>query len=142
MTFCAKELLDGYNGRNFVLEDGSFDMTTNTTVITTYMKGKGLKLNNTFQDFPNFCTMYPSEYFCPKDHRTGLIHCTKNTVCIHHFSGSWIDHTWWSKTRHCLKYKLTRMVGLNVRIRIFFHCFKILWIFLKLFYKRTHLNGV
>lgn len=107
----AKELLDGYNGRNFVLEDGSFDMTTNTTVITTYMKGKGLKLNNTFQDFPNFCTMYPSEYFCPKDHRTGFIHCTKNTVCIHHFSGSWIDHTWWSKTRHCLKYKLTRMVG-------------------------------
>ena len=107
----AKELLDGYNDRKFVLEDGSFDQRTNTEVITAYMKEKGLKLDNTYQDIPGLCTMYPSEYFCPKDHRTGLIHCTKNTICIHHFAGSWIDQTWWSKTRHNLKYKLTRIVG-------------------------------
>ena len=107
----AKELLDGYNDRRFVLEDGSFDLTTNTTVITDYMKEKGLKLNNTYQDLEGLCTMYPSEYFCPKDHRTGVIYCTNNTVCIHHFAGSWIDQTWWSKTRHSLKYMLTRVVG-------------------------------
>ena len=35
--------------------------------------------------------MYPSEYFCPKDHSTGQIHCTKKSVCIHHFAGSWIE---------------------------------------------------
>ena len=87
----AKELLDGYNDRKFVMEDGSFDMRTNTEVITEYMKNKGLILNNTYQDIPELCTMYPSEYFCPKDHGTGQIHCTKKTVCIHHFAGSWIE---------------------------------------------------
>lgn len=48
----AKDLLDGYADRSFINEDGSFDMTTNTAVITEYMKGKGLLCNNTYQDFP------------------------------------------------------------------------------------------
>ena len=107
----AKELLDGYKSRHFVLEDGSFDMTTNTKVITDYMIKKGLVLNNTLQDFPGLCTMYPFEFFCPKDHRTGLIKITKNTICIHHFSGSWIEHTWLTKTKHSLKYKLIKILG-------------------------------
>ena len=107
----AKELLDGYQSRHFVLEDGSFDMTTNTKVITEYMIKKGLVLNNTLQDFPGLCTMYPFEFFCPKDHRTGLIKITKNTICIHHFSGSWIEHTWLTKTKHSLKYKLIKILG-------------------------------
>lgn len=59
-------------------------MTTNTVVITKYMVEKGLILNNTYQEIPNLCAMYPADYFCPKDHRTGLIHLTNNTVCIHH----------------------------------------------------------
>lgn len=87
----AKELLDQYDNRHFVKEDGTFDQTTNTTVITEYMLQKGLVLNNTFQDFPGLCTMYPSEYFCPKDHADGIIRCTNKSVCIHHFAGSWID---------------------------------------------------
>ena len=78
----AKELLDGYKDRVFIKEDGSFDTTTNTFVITRYMVDKGLVLNNRYQDFPGLCTMYPADFFCPKDHRTGKIRCTKNTVCI------------------------------------------------------------
>ena len=107
----AKELLEQYNDRHFVLEDGSFDLTTNTTVITEYMKTKGLLLNNKYQDFPGLCTMYPSEYFCPKDHTTGKIKCTKNTVCIHHFAGSWLPHSFLGDLRHNLKYLLVRMMG-------------------------------
>ena len=87
----AMELLNQYNNRHFVNEDGSFDQTTNTTTITNYMLEKGLILNNKYQDFPGLCTMYPSEYFCPKDHRDGIIRCTDKTICIHHFAGSWID---------------------------------------------------
>ena len=107
----AKELLEQYNDRHFVLEDGSFDLTTNTSVITEYMKFKGLLLNNKYQDFPGLCTMYPSEYFCPKDHTTGKIKCTKNTVCIHHFAGSWLPHSFWGDLRHNLKYLLVKMMG-------------------------------
>ena len=53
----AKELLDQYDARSFILEDGSLDLTTNTTVITNYMVKKGLKLNNHYQDFDGLCTM-------------------------------------------------------------------------------------
>lgn len=107
----AKELLDQYDTRKFVQEDGSFDMTTNTSVITNYMLDKGLVLNNKYQDFPNLCTMYPADYFCPKDHRTGKIRCTKNTVCIHHFAGSWLQHKWYKDLRHSLKLSFVRLIG-------------------------------
>lgn len=112
----AKELLEGYAERKFIREDGSLDMTTNTTVITNYMVNKGLILNNTYQDFPDLCTMYPSTYFCPKDHRTGKIHLSKNTVCIHHFAGSWLNQSKLSKLRHNTKIKMTQILGERITI--------------------------
>ena len=33
--------------------------------------------------------IYPSEYFCPKDNRTGELFITPNTYTIHHYDGSW-----------------------------------------------------
>lgn len=107
----AKELLEDYANRQFVNKDGSFDTRTNTEVITEYMISRGLKLNNMYQDFPGLCTMYPADFFCPKDHRTGVIRITKNTVCIHHFAGSWLDHKWYQGVRHNLKHLLVRMFG-------------------------------
>ena len=107
----AKELLNQYDSRRFVKEDGTFDLTTNTTVITNYMVSKGLQLNNQYQDFPGLCTMYPSEFFCPKDHRTGVIHRTSNTICIHHFAGSWINNGFFKSTRHKIKFFLVRVFG-------------------------------
>ena len=107
----AKDLLDQYQNRTFVQSGGSFDMTTNTTVITNYMLEKGLILNNQYQDIPGLCTMYPADYFCPKDHRTGKIRCTKNTVCIHHFAGSWLEHSFFSDLRHSLKTFLVKIIG-------------------------------
>ena len=104
----AKEVLEGYLNRTFVKKDGTLDMTTNTVVITKYMVEKGLILNNTYQEIPNLCAMYPADYFCPKDHRTGLIHLTNNTVCIHHFAGTWIKKTPWQVFRITEKQKLSR----------------------------------
>lgn len=110
-SLCAKELLDQYMCRRFVNPDGSFDLTTNTVVITRYMLNKGLVLDNTFQDIPGLCTMYPSDYFCPKDHRTGKISITNNTVCIHHFAGSWRNHTIIGDFKHSLKLMLVSIFG-------------------------------
>ena len=107
----AKDLLDGYKDRRFMKSDGQPDMTTNTTVITQYMLSKGLVLNNTFQDFPELCTMYPADYFCPKDHRTGKIKCTKNTVCIHHFAGSWLTHSFLGDLKHKSKVFFVKVFG-------------------------------
>lgn len=107
----AKELLDMYDNRKFIKDDGSFDMLTNTKVITKYMLDKGLVQNNTYQDFDGLCTMYPAEYFCPKDHRTGKIKITSNTVCIHHFAGSWYEHNTLMHARHKLKVLIAKVFG-------------------------------
>lgn len=112
----AKELLDGYNDRHFVLPDGTLDFTTNTTVITNYMVNKGLKLNNKYQDFPGLCTFYPAVYFCPKDHRTGKIRLSDESVCIHHFAGSWLEQKLSSKLRHGLKLKMTQILGEKITV--------------------------
>lgn len=86
----ATDLLYEYNHRTFIKDDGTLDTTTNTVTITEYMKKQGLILNNTYQNFPGLVTMYPSEYFCPKDHGTGALYLTDKSVCIHHFACSWL----------------------------------------------------
>ena len=87
----AKENLDFYNGRHFLKNDGSFDLTTNVVTITNIMLKYGLKQDNTYQDFPGLITFYPSDVFCPKSHSDGKIRLTNRSVCIHHFAGSWCE---------------------------------------------------
>lgn len=87
----AKDNLAYYEGRHFLKEDGSMDLTTNVTTITNYMLPLGLKQNNTFQDFPDLITFYPKDYFCPKSYVDGKIYMTDNTYTIHHFAGSWLQ---------------------------------------------------
>ncbi len=38
--------------------------------------------------------LYPQEYFCPKNERTGILKKTRNTVSIHHFDASWFEESW------------------------------------------------
>ncbi len=87
----AKEMLSYYDeNRHFIKPDGSFDMTTNVTIIGDMMSANGfvLKNSNTVQLYRNSMYMFPKDYFCPKS-RTGVITLTPNTYCIHHFTGSW-----------------------------------------------------
>lgn len=86
-----KRLLDYYTDREFVIK-GECDITTNVEIVTNiFVNEYNLKLNNSKQslDNGNF-TIYPREYFCPKDHGTGKINLTENTYVIHHFNGSWV----------------------------------------------------
>lgn len=84
------ELLDDYSNRAFISPDGSYDLSTNVVAITKTCRAHGLQLNNALQVIDGF-VLYPSDWFCPKSHETGLINLTDNSVTIHHFSGSWID---------------------------------------------------
>lgn len=87
----AKDNLEYYADRHFLLADKSFDLTTNVTTITNYMLPLGLRQNNTYQDFPNLITFYPKDYFCPKSYEDGKIYLTDNSYTIHHFAGSWVS---------------------------------------------------
>jgi len=83
------ELLKDYEGEHFIMEDGSYNMTTNVVRITEPCLANGLKLNNKEQTVCGF-TFMPKDYFCAKDIITDEITVTENTYTIHHFNSSWI----------------------------------------------------
>ena len=86
----VKEWLDEYKDIHFIKDDGSFDMTTNVTRITNSCLKYGFVADGKMQTVKDF-TFFPSDYFCPKNAKTGIIELTDNTYTIHHFSGSWLE---------------------------------------------------
>lgn len=87
----VNDLLAYYDNKSFYLPDGSHDINPNTEIITAFMKNhRAVRINNTFQKLEDYCTIYPSDYFCPKSWKTLEVEQTANTYCIHHFAGSWV----------------------------------------------------
>ena len=101
-----EKLLHDYDDRTFLKPGGFPDLTTNVTAVTKACVDAGLVLNNTEQTVEGL-TLFPSEYFCPKDWLTKEIHLTENSYAIHHFDGSWTD----GGTR--FKHKVMRALGPN-----------------------------
>ena len=85
-----KELLEDYDNKRFVLEDGSLNFQTNCQYITSILIKHGLILNNSKQIIAGF-TLYPSDFFCPYENETGRMNKTENTATIHWFNKSWVD---------------------------------------------------
>ena len=84
------ELLHDYDNVHFLREDGTPDCTTNVIRITNLCLKYGLKLNNQKQTVRGF-TLFPCDYFCPKNPATKELRITDHTVTIHHFDGSWLS---------------------------------------------------
>ena len=86
-----KDLLDEYTDLTFLDPAGNMDLTTNVERITNLTLSKyGLNPVSSYQDLAGgMVTMYPHDYFCPKDWQTGNIILTENSHTIHHFAGSW-----------------------------------------------------
>ena len=99
-----ERLLHDYDDRRFIKPNGQPDLTTNVTLITQACLEEGLILNGEKQTVAGF-TLYPKDWFCPKDWLTKEIRLTENSHAIHHFDGSWAT----GGTR--LKNGLMRMVG-------------------------------
>lgn len=85
-----EELLWEYDGKHFINDDGTYNLTTNVKYITDTCLKYGLKLNNSLQTVNGF-TLFPSDYFCPVNSKSGKIELTNNTYTIHHLAGSWVD---------------------------------------------------
>ncbi len=83
------ELIDSYKEIPFILSNGKYDETTCPTRNTEVFLRHGMKQDGTLQILENNVVLYPSDYFCPKDPRTGLCEITENTYTIHHFDASW-----------------------------------------------------
>lgn len=101
----AAEQLQYYQGRSFLMPDGSYDTTTNVEIISEIMAKKGFRLKNSYQVYENSIHIFPKDYFCPKS-RSGIITLTPNTRCIHHFAGSWLP-----KSLRIKKFFFNKVVG-------------------------------
>lgn len=89
----VSDLLSFYDGKSFYLADGGLNINPITETITAIMKEKKSLINdNTLQNIPNYCTIYPSDYFYPKSWITLKTTITANTYCIHHFAASWLHN--------------------------------------------------
>lgn len=91
-----RDILITYEHKHFLLPDGSFSGETVVTIITEILCKKGLKNANEPQEIEGIW-IYPKDYFCPKDYRTGTLSITKNTFSIHHYDASWL--TPWQKIK-------------------------------------------
>lgn len=106
----VKEQLDYYDNVHFLKEDGTYDMTPNTRIISDIMINNGFILDGKYKVYKNNMHAFPKDYFCPKT-STGVLKLTKNTYCIHHFAGSWIDMTRGQKIK---KFFFKKVLGANI----------------------------
>ena len=86
-----KDMLDVYNDKHFINKDGTLDKTPNVRFFTTITEQKyKLKINNKFQQLSDV-TIYPIDYFYPKNYFTKKTKITEDTIGIHHWCSSWCD---------------------------------------------------
>lgn len=112
-----KEILDSYKESSFVKADGSLDLTTVVTRVSNIFKKHGLKDVDEIQEVAGV-TVYPAEYFCPKNFETGELHITENTRTIHWFDGSWMPQ--FVVVQQQMKQKIYRKFGKNAFSKVIF----------------------
>lgn len=83
-----KSLLDYYTGKHFLKPDGSYDMMTNTVIITNLLKQKGIVMDGKEQVIGSM-RIYPQIVFCPNNLSRIWNQPSKKSYAIHHFDQSW-----------------------------------------------------
>lgn len=106
-------LLRKYQNRHFVNIDGSFETLPipNFTYNVLIDEGYHFVTANSISEYKeriNDSTddmiILSSQYFSPKSYETGKISLTNKTICIHHYSGSWLP--WQKRVKLMIKHFL------------------------------------
>ena len=105
--------LDQYANRTFIQGDGSFDMTTNVTVMNRLLIARGLTPDGSEQHLAEGIVCYPKQYFSPLDYINFVDSRDSRTVAIHHY-----QHTWGGPVDR-IKKRLARILACLVGPSIF-----------------------
>lgn len=109
-----KEVLELYETKS------SFCMSEGTVVdyTTDILRKHGFLELHQIQKIADI-NIYTADYFCPMDSTTGIVTKTENTVSIHHYSCSWMNHNTLSWKLHLIKNWLISVLGdkliMNIR---------------------------
>ena len=116
----VKQILQYYQDRHFVNEDGSFQTTPLPLVSKSVLYENGItfaevqNISGFQQVSENNLAILPCDFFSPKSYTTGKLKVTQNTYSIHRFSGSWLP--WEQRMEH----RLWQALGLKPH-RIMWH---------------------
>lgn len=105
-----KMLRDHYDELLF-LENGNMNLTPAPIINTLVLSKNGYVFSEKIHTFSSMM-IFPSEYFCPVDMKTGKVNKTENTYSIHHYAASWCDKG--SKFRGKIYRALNRFFGEKV----------------------------
>lgn len=101
------EIIEYYDTLKFLDESGNFNGNTVVDYTTKIMKKHGFVGNGNIEKIQDI-KIYPPEYFCPMNPKTGKIKITKTTYSIHHYTASW--QSGYSR----FKTKIQRIIGPNL----------------------------
>lgn len=85
-----KEILDLYEDIDFYENIDHLAKISNPILVTSLLKKKGLITNGEMQEIDQL-TIFPQDYFNPKNPLTRFINLTENSFSIHHYDASWVD---------------------------------------------------
>ena len=105
-----KEIMNQYNDLTFIKEDGSFNMLPSPQINTEVFAKHGLALKNEIQVLDNYITVFPKDFFSPKNWGEEKLTITKNTYSIHWFSASWLPKNWRKKEKQKKRKEKRRMI--------------------------------
>jgi len=124
------ECLKYYEGKSFIKGDGSLDTLTLPRIMVSQVTKKreitelaepNLELLK--KDYlDDKLIMFPKDFFCAKNHGTGVVEITPNTYAIHHFAMSWVPIK--NTLLPNFKRKLIKIFGVK-KIEIFVSLFKL-----------------
>lgn len=111
--------LQHYANRPFVKQDGRFDMQPIPRLFNTVLH-KCYRFNDTPDQLQKLSdvTLYPYDYFSPKNYQTKKVNKTHNTHSIHHFDGAWIDDSYKIKLKKLLHTILNGIFGNQLYIKV------------------------
>ncbi len=96
--------INQYADKDFIVSPGLYNDTPNTHILTGLLLDLGLLFNNKLQLLGDSIYVYPVDYFSARLFETGEFIRSKNTICIHHFSSSWLP--WHARKRIQMSYML------------------------------------
>ncbi len=104
-----KRMLNYYDNMSFILKDGTLNTHTIVEYTTNQLYEDGMQPNANLQCVDGIW-IYPEDVFCPMDSTTGIVKIKPDTVSIHHYDSSWMDHSTLHFKLHLLKNIVNRVL--------------------------------
>lgn len=110
---CIRDILEYYNTRKFLNEDGSFDTTTiEITAKKILVEKYNLQMDGSYQELKEGIKIYPKEFLYSTDWRTGVVEMTPQLHVIHYAEASWLPDDARKKTAR--RRKLIKRYGIKI----------------------------